>query len=494
MTSQRTSDSQAPPKEQRFAVRTWVASTYFAEGYPYSIVNSLAELIFASLGASLGTVGLTSLFHLPWNLKFLWAPLVDQYETKRRWLLGLEVALCVTLMGAAWAASRSLPLGVLAAMFLALALLSATHDVTIDGFYLEVLDEAEQSRFVGIRQLSYKLASLLVRGPGVVFAGLVGWRFGLLALALVMAGITVLHAKILPRTEVAKSNVGALLTGLFRPRWFVGVASVAVLIGLQRTFHVLDSLRTHFGAPLGRVPVEGWVALLLAALFGGFVFLSRNPSPRRESPYRAAFGEFLAQPRAGVILAFVILFRSGESFLQKMKWPFLRDQVHLSLEQYGLANGTFGVMASFAGTLLGGYLISKHGLRRWIWPFVIAQNGLHLLYVLLAKWALEGQVGLSTVTAIISIEHVGEGLGTAVFTVFLMRCCDPAHRAAHMAIVTALMSVGFTVAGMASGYLAQALGFVRYFGFSFVVTLPSMALIAFLPHLNGRRVAPKDAH
>jgi PAT family beta-lactamase induction signal transducer AmpG len=236
--------------------------------------------------------------------------------------------------------------------------------------------------------------------------------------------------------------------------------------------------------------MEAYLALALGV---SLVWLRSRREASTESPYRAAFSGFLAQPRAWVILAFVVFFRTGESFLQKMKWPFLRDALHLSLAEYGIANGTFGVAASFAGTLLGGFLIARHGLRRWIWPFVVAQNGLHLLYVLLAAWAQRGPVSLSTITAVICVEHVGEGLGTAVFTVFLMRCCDRAHRAAHMAIVTALMSIGFTVAGMASGYLAEALGFVRYFGFTFVVTIPSMALILVLPYLDGRNVNREPA-
>lgn len=480
---ERAEESASTPTVRR--PELWVASTYFAEGYPYSIVNNLAELVFASLGASLGAVGLTSLFHLPWNLKFLWAPLVDQYETKRRWLVGVEVGIVGALLVAALASTAGAPLGLLAAAFLTLAVLSATHDVAIDGFYLEALDEARQSRYVGLRQLAYKLANLLVRGPAVVLAGLVGWRLGLLALTGLMAALTVVHLALLPRDELRRRPLVELAKGLARPRTVTAIGLVAGLLVAGKAADLGGTLRR---SALGRMPFE---ALLAGALVVALVALARANRRRRTdgasiSHYRAAFAGFLAQPRAHVILAFVLLFRSGESFLQKMKWPFLREQAKVTLEQYGVANGTFGVIASFAGTILGGYLISRHGLRRWIWPFVVAQNGLHLLYVLLAQWASEGPVSLGLVTTFLSIEHVGEGLGTAVFTVFLMRCCDPAHRAAHMAIVTALMSVGFTVAGMASGYLAQALGFVRYFAFTFFVTIPSMALIFVLPHLDGR--------
>src|SRR5262245_20670399 len=105
----------------------WVSTTYFAEGYPYAIVNNLADILFKELGASLQIVGLTSLFHLPWNLKFLWAPFVDDYETKRRWLIAIEVALTavIVLLGLLAAAS-GVSLVALAVGFLVLGLLSAT--------------------------------------------------------------------------------------------------------------------------------------------------------------------------------------------------------------------------------------------------------------------------------------------------------------------------------------------------------------------------------
>ena len=86
----------------------------------------------------------------------------------------------------------------------------------------------------------------------------------------------------------------------------------------------------------------------------------------------------------------------------------------------------------------------------------------------------------------ILLENFGAGLGTAVFMIYIMRCCDPRHRAAHMAIVTALMSIGFTAAGVASGFLADRMGFSLYFGFTFLATLPAMVILPFAPHLDGR--------
>jgi PAT family beta-lactamase induction signal transducer AmpG len=78
--------------------------------------------------------------------------------------------------------------------------------------------------------------------------------------------------------------------------------------------------------------------------------------------------------------------------------------------------------------------------------------------------------------------------------VYLMRCCDPKFKAGHMAILTALMSVSFTIAGVLSGFLAESMGFGAYFGLTFVATIPAMLMIPQLPYLDhGRGHTPTVA-
>lgn len=477
----------------------WVSTTYFAEGYPYAIVNNLADILFKELGASLQVVGLTSLFHLPWNLKFLWAPFVDDYETKRRWLLAIEVVITIVivLLGLL-AAAAGVSLLPLAAGFLLLGLLSATHDIAIDGFYLEVLDERDQSNFVGYRAAAFKISVVLVGGPLIYVCAKLGWTVGLLIAAVIMALLLALHVWLLPRseqprrpwTELAKLAswrtlpllVAAALLFVLEYRWALGTE---LLLAWQQL---------EVQAPwLASVGVGGWVGLGLLLML--LVLLLRLPQLRARmaststSSYASSFISFLAQPNVGLMLAFILLFRTGESFLMKMKWPFFDDVVGLDLEFYSTANGIIGVAASFVGTIAGGKLIARDGLRTWIWPFMLAQNLLNLLYMGMAMTADPTAISPVTLTAVIAAEHAGAGLGTAVFMVYLMRTCDPAHKAGHFAIVSALMSLSFTLAGVLSGFLAEELGFALYFGFTFIATIPSMVLVWFVPHLDGRETS-----
>jgi PAT family beta-lactamase induction signal transducer AmpG len=95
------------------------------------------------------------------------------------------------------------------------------------------------------------------------------------------------------------------------------------------------------------------------------------------------------------------------------------------------------------------------------------------------------------ITTTIVVETIGAGLGTAAFMVYIMRCCLPEHKAAHMAILTSIMSVSFTLAGVFSGFLADALGFTAYFAFTFIVTIPHMAMTFFVPHIRAPGASPQ---
>lgn len=467
----------------------WVTTTYFAEGFPYTIVNSAADALFTVMGMSLSTLGLTTILHLPWNLKFLWGPFVDGYETKRRWLLGTEVVLCVLLAVLTLVGGAEAPLGLLAAVFMVVAILSATHDIAIDGFYLEGLQPADQSRYVGYRAAAYRLAMLAVNGPLLVLADWYGWRVAWLFSLLVMIALTTYHALVLPRPESRQRPAGQLLRRALHPRVVLPLAAVLALFLVGRHQGLGEVVARGFAAVplLGAMSLPGWIGLgLLLAVLLLLANLARvqRALDRTDSAYTRSFLVFLGKPRVRSVLAFVLLFRTGESFLQKMRWPFLNRELGMELDAYGFANGTVGLLATFLATLIGGHLIARHGLRRFVWPFLLAQNVLNLLYAGLALWPNPEEIGFFTITVVVTVEHFGAGLGTAVLMVYLMRCCDPQHKAAHMALLTALASVGFTLAGVASGALAELLGYGPYFVLTFIATLPSMALVFVVPHLD----------
>ena len=377
----------------------WVGTTYFAEGFPYAIVHSFVEVLFTELGASLKAIGLTSLLHLPWNLKFLWGPVIDAYGTKRAWIAGLELAMAACLAALAFSVlTGGMSLIVPTALFAIVAVLSATHDIAIDAHYLVGLDEDGQARWVGLRAPAYRVALLVVGGPGLILAGRYGFTLTFNVCALAMALLAVYHGRFLPSLErarrpfyeLARPGPLALLLGIGGAGAIIAWAASP---GPSAAFSawMQDNLPSVWSV-ISRLSISSAIlVLLLLSLLGALAALPwlRRRWAASESFYAQAFLTFLDQPNVGRILWFIVFFRTGESFLMKMKYPFLKS-IGMSLEAYGWASGTVGMVAALIAPAVGGWLIARDGLRRWIWPFVIAQNLLNLAYWGLASNFAEG--------------------------------------------------------------------------------------------------------
>lgn len=235
----------------------WVMSTYFAEGLPYSIVHQISSQFFTALGASLPAIGLTSLYGLAWNLKFIWSPIVDRYSTTRRWLVGTQLAIALVVFAIAWPASLG-DQGAVARMMVALAFLAATHDIAIDGYYLRALGTRQQTALSGMRIASYRVALLVGNGVLVWLAGRTSWFWCFMVAGGLMLLLTIAHAAFLPaeRSPNAGQDPGAkavdgrtritsaLFTSFFeRPR-------IAPTLAFILTFRAGDAMMFAMSAPL----------------------------------------------------------------------------------------------------------------------------------------------------------------------------------------------------------------------------------------------------
>jgi PAT family beta-lactamase induction signal transducer AmpG len=270
------------------------------------------------------------------------------------------------------------------------------------------------------------------------------------------------------------------------------VVAAASVIGLWAVL-TSEALAGVTG-PLRKISAPMWIVLALLLVLSAVAV--RAPSLKRrlyasDSTYALAFVDYLDRPRIGLVLAFIATFRIGEALLQNMAYPFLKD-IGITLAQYGVAHNTFGIISTIVGSIVGGILIARYGLKRCIWPFVLALNSLNVLYMLLALKYRDilanpdaGRADFLLVCLLISAEALGAGFGNAAFTVFIMRTTKSRFKAAHFAIGTGLMNIAGTLAGVVSGFLASAVGFPIYFGLTIVLALPNMAMIPWLPHLDA---------
>jgi PAT family beta-lactamase induction signal transducer AmpG len=410
----------------------WVASTYFAEGLPYMLVRYLAGVYLTDIGVKESYLGFVNFLGIPWNLKFLWAPAVDLFGTKRGWLLKVQATLVVGTLALALLAAFGplvVPPGAtsleglegawalrgLLAVLVAMAFIAATHDVTIDGYYMEVIQNpAEQAAYTGLRVLCYRLAVVFAKSVLVAAAGVWAWSGAFVCGAATLALLLAFHSWYLPRVETAPA--------------------------VKRD-----------GAEVLR-------------------------------QYGHAFTSWLRQDRVGIALLFIVTYKLGDEILFSMNTPFLLRELGVSKVQLSWVAGVVGTAASIAGSLVSAWAIKRMGLKRAIWPLTLAMNLNIWAYVWLADTLPDPttNLGIGIIAAVHAYEQFAAGLGNAVLVVYIMRTCNPDFKAAHYAIASAISSVGSSLFGGFGGVIVESTSYVHLFVLSFVLALPSMVCLLFL--------------
>ncbi|MBI5568428.1 MAG: MFS transporter [Desulfomonile tiedjei] len=179
-----------------------ISLLYFAEGFPFGIIADVFPIYFKIHGMSLASLGLLSLVSLPYALKFLWAPAVDFLGCRRHWIAAAQFLLAGLLL-AILAQNPSNPDFLLWACIAALAIVSATQDIAVDAYSIEMLDASEVGLANGFRQATYRLAMILAGGIFVALGGWIGWEvtFGMAAAILLCLSIVSFR---LPAVETAR--------------------------------------------------------------------------------------------------------------------------------------------------------------------------------------------------------------------------------------------------------------------------------------------------
>lgn len=160
----------------------------FSSGLPLGLVWIAIPVWLKDIGVDIRIVGLLTLFQAPWSFKFLWSPFMDRYEPpflgrRRGYVLIAQIGLFLTGLALTFASDHPERFSVIAALCLAVALISATQDIAIDAYTVEVLREDEQGLAVGARTAMYRIAMNLSGGMAISLAGVFGWTWVNLLLA-----------------------------------------------------------------------------------------------------------------------------------------------------------------------------------------------------------------------------------------------------------------------------------------------------------------------
>lgn len=227
--------------------------------------------------------------------------------------------------------------------------------------------------------------------------------------------------------------------------------------------------------------------LMAACMTVGVVTTLLAPEPSGEArPPRTLldavvhpFRDLFSRPAVAVILAFIVAYKFGHALLGTMASPFA-IKLGFSKAEIGAVNKGLGLVASISGGLLAGALVPRLGTRRALLGFGGLQALAHLSYLVLA---LCGQSPMrhALLVCAVGIDQFCTGLSMAPFDAYLMSLCDRKYSATQYALLTALSSVGARFFGAGSGYLAQVLGWPRFFLATLFLALPGLVLIRWLP-------------
>ena len=386
----------------------WVPTLYFAEGVPYVAVMTISVIIYKRLGLSNADITLyTSWLYLPWVIKPLWSPFVDMLRTKRWWILVMQILIAAALAGVAFTIPGPWWLQGSLAFFWLLAFSSATHDIAADGFYMLGLEQHEQAYFVGIRSTFYRIATIFSSGLLVGLAGVL---------------------QVLTRSiAYAWSLVFYLIAGLFIALWLYH--SWALPRPSEDNHRMQKSAKDIMN--------EFWNTLVT----------------------------FFKKPQVWIGICFMLFYRMPEGLLAKVSALFLVDKIAngglgLSDVEFGMVQGTVGVIGLTLGGILGGIVASRDGLKRWLWPMVMAITIPDLVYVYLS-YALPSS--LLIINICIFLEQFGYGFGFSAYMLYLIYYSQGEHKTAHYALCTAFMALSMMIPGLFAGALQEAVGYQVFF-------------------------------
>lgn len=406
----------------------WIPTLYFAEGLPYMAVMTISTVMYKCLG--IGNTGIafyTAWLYLPWVIKPFWSPFVDIIRSKRWWVLAMQWAIAIAMASIAFALPASGFFQATLALFWLMAFASATHDIAADGFYMLALTEHQQSLFVGIRSLFYRISMVVGQGALVVVAAFVSDAW-------------------------AQPKAG----------WIVVFGILAAFFALMASYHSFA------------LPRPGADAM-------------RSPRSRGEvlREFTETFVAFFRKPQVGVALTFMLLYRLPEAQLVKMITPFMLDPTEsgglgLTPDQVGLVYGTIGVIGLMLGGIVGGLAAARRGLRYWLHPMAWSMSLTCLTFVYLA---VAQPSAIWEIYLCVFVEQFGYGFGFTAYMLYLIYFSAGRFKTAHYSICTGFMALGMMLPGMAAGWITDHFSYVAFFIWTMICCVATIG-VCYLIHVD----------
>ena len=512
-------DPEAPRAHPAAVAHRWIAILVlgFASGLPLALTGLAMQAWLTMDGLDLAAIGFLTLIGIPYTFKFLWAPLLDRVDLpllgrRRGWVVLTQALLAVALF-ALGDVDPHLALPLFSGLGVLTAFLSASQDIVVDAYRVDVLPPRERGFGSSLFVMGYRLAMILSGGVALMWTDTVDgigmtWPAVYRLMAVIMAGLAVFSALALPRLAQAPARVRDASRGPIRQD-LVGFLAVllAVAVGVVLT--------QRFGGPIAGWLLSPWFGTdvakgslqakwidLLALLLGLAATLPLAGFAARRARFQtllAGLDAYFSQPRAWTFLAFIVFYKLTDAFQLSLLTPFLLKGMAFGPAEVGVVNKLIGLLLTVFGALLGGLVMLRLRLVWSLLVFGLLQMSSSLAFWWLAVhgkgvlpgWTIPafdfGFVKLLHPTLVdggllmaVGCENLASGMGTAAFLAFLMSLVNQRFSATQFALLSAFQSVGRVWIGPLAGVLAEAIGWPSFFLVAIVMGVPSLILLRIL--------------
>ena len=492
----------------------------FSSGLPYALLIGTLNAWLGEVGIKLATIGVLSWIGLSYSFKFLWSPLVDRFHLplldrlgrRKSWIILCQAVLILGFAGLA-ATNPVSSIGQFAVFAFIAALASATQDVAVDAWRIDVADEESPVELLSaIYQFGYRIASIVGGALALVMAARMTWGsvYLLMGALLALVMIVTLRAPDTARPEFETLHKTLAEPGALAPRWR---ALALAVVGLSWAWAIFTILHFMVGmlAPLGPdqkppsvadftkaygpwiIAATVLVPLIVSAVtnwlkkHGDGVLTEPDTqvsglrtaanhlyialvSPLAELTARIGWGVLIV---IGMILTYTLCYNIWSSFA----FPFYLDYLKYTKDEVAFASKVFGIFMTMLGISLGGYMFARLGrmptiLIGAVLPILgnfvyadLAEGAVHIdaLGSLIGlKW-LFGQFGFDPrmirLLLAISFENISTGIAGAAFVAYLSGIVSRDYTAVQYAL---LSSLTFLIGSLGRGIAGEAFDLYGY--------------------------------
>ena len=396
----------------------------YASGLPLLLTLSTLSVWLFEVGVTKTTIGFFALVGLPYSIKFLWAPFMDNLKIpfftnflgrRRSWILLTQILLIFSLIFLGYS-NPSVDPKLTAIAALLVAFFSASQDVVIDAFRVESLEKKFYGAGAAMIVFGYRIGMLSAGAGALYLASFYDW-----------------------------SKVYLLM-------------STQILIG---SLAILFSKEPELGSLIqtNKKNFFGWIKNSVI-----------NP-----------FKDFMTKGNWIVILLFVVLYKFGDALVSVVANPFY---IEMGFSKIEIANVSkiFGLAATLAGAFIGGILVNQSGIFKSLLICGILQLLSNLFYAIQAY--IGYNIGFLIVT--IGFMDLASGMGTAAFIAYLSSLCNIRYTATQYALLSAFASLGRTFLSSPGGYLVDTFNWIPFFIFTSIAAIPGIYFLIYLKRKNSQ--------